>query len=56
MWPPHRLETKYRDIADGNLFLAFPEVAGLFRLETKYRDIADGNHTADADYNSLSLS
>ena len=36
------LETKYRDIADGNSphthSVALPP-----RLETKYRDIADGN-------------
>ena len=38
------LETKYRDIADGNRNrLIFSEIH--FRvLETKYRDIADGNN------------
>ena len=36
------LETKYRDIADGNVasFVMWPV---LTMLETKYRDIADGN-------------
>ena len=34
------LETKYRDIADGNFFEAGPLFVGA-RLETKYRDIAD---------------
>ena len=37
------LETKYRDIADGN-FCGFFCVFNAFQvLETKYRDIADGN-------------
>ena len=36
------LETKYRDIADGNIS---SRLAAFFvlMLETKYRDIADGN-------------
>ena len=37
-----RLETKYRDIADGNHLREFPDNASVM-LETKYRDIADGN-------------
>ena len=37
------LETKYRDIADGNL-IHHPKAASPKEvLETKYRDIADGN-------------
>ena len=39
-----RLETKYRDIADGNSStMVSPAPADARRLETKYRDIADGN-------------
>ena len=38
-----RLETKYRDIADGNLGIVSPCPTRLAKLETKYRDIADGN-------------
>ena len=37
------LETKYRDIADGNYQKSFIFVEVAFELETKYRDIADGN-------------
>ena len=37
------LETKYRDIADGNSHSVRGEYAALGALETKYRDIADGN-------------
>ena len=36
------LETKYRDIADGNFFKPFGKFFSP-PLETKYRDIADGN-------------
>ena len=36
------METKYRDIADGNL-REFVGDCGVVKLETKYRDIADGN-------------
>ena len=37
------LETKYRDIADGNHNDVHPICFELDWLETKYRDIADGN-------------
>ena len=39
------LETKYRDIADGNTELRLKLFVCLTVLETKYRDIADGNHS-----------
>ena len=38
-----RLETKYRDIADGNVNGFVGKTCDVDRLETKYRDIADGN-------------
>ena len=38
-----RLETKYRDIADGNTKDLGGTMAVNDTLETKYRDIADGN-------------
>ena len=43
-----RLETKYRDIADGNIS---SRLAAFFvlMLETKYRDIADGNFLSRLD-------
>ena len=37
------LETKYRDIADGN-YVALSVRILFTLLETKYRDIADGNY------------
>ena len=37
------LETKYRDIADGNMSPKKAAVLDTCTLETKYRDIADGN-------------
>ena len=37
------LETKYRDIADGNVAVGPDPKPGACGLETKYRDIADGN-------------
>ena len=37
------LETKYRDIADGNRRAAAEHPRAFARLETKYRDTADGN-------------
>ena len=37
------LETKYRDIADGNSHVAQRTPRSWHQLETKYRDIADGN-------------
>ena len=37
------LETKYRDIADGNPTTVMIVSFKIFLLETKYRDIADGN-------------
>ena len=37
------LETKYRDIADGNPTAATLQQFFNLMLETKYRDIADGN-------------
>ena len=37
------LETKYRDIADGNTCGHLVGVQLEIALETKYRDIADGN-------------
>ena len=37
------LETKYRDIADGNEYLIRCYDDAYNKLETKYRDIADGN-------------
>ena len=48
--PPSRdmlikLETKYRDIADGNISPNMTVPFTRVRLETKYRDIADGNTT-----------
>ena len=43
------LETKYRDIADGNnKERALVQERLLLALETKYRDIADGNGTTQA--------
>ena len=39
-----KLETKYRDIADGNLCIEYDH-ATCPQLETKYRDIADGNRS-----------
>ena len=36
------LETKYRDIADGNVVVVARQFLSN-QLETKYRDIADGN-------------
>ena len=38
-----RLETKYRDIADGNSPAHSKTAVNTISLETKYRDIADGN-------------
>ena len=38
------LETKYRDIADGNLSKFLTALPMTHMLETKYRDIADGNN------------
>ena len=38
-----RLETKYRDIADGNKSGLMTRSIACATLETKYRDIADGN-------------
>ncbi|EKX88155.1 hypothetical protein HMPREF9997_02519 [Corynebacterium durum F0235] len=38
-----QLETKYRDIADGNLSKFLTALPMTHMLETKYRDIADGN-------------
>ena len=40
---PFVLETKYRDIADGNLHPANAGIGQGRALETRYRDIADGN-------------
>ena len=37
------LETKYRDIADGNFKCTRLVSQYIRQLETKYRDIADGN-------------
>ena len=37
------LETKYRDIADGNDGEPWVALLRGGKLETKYRDIADGN-------------
>ena len=37
------LETKYRDIADGNPYSVSISPPSLTWLETKYHDIADGN-------------
>ena len=37
------LETKYRDIADGNRRCSSASRVAVQGLETKYRDIADGN-------------
>ena len=37
------LETKYRDIADGNVYTIEHQLIQWRELETKYRDIADGN-------------
>ena len=39
------LETKYRDIADGNILTGMYPWHSAAKLETKYRDIADGNIT-----------
>ena len=41
------LETKYRDIADGNPLSIASNTIDLRSLETKYRDIADGNRHLD---------
>ena len=38
-----KLETKYRDIADGNRIRRSGLLVADHWLETKYRDIADGN-------------
>ena len=40
---PTALETKYRDIADGNAVGSDSIFTTACQLETKYRDIADGN-------------
>ena len=50
------LETKYRDIADGNR-MAGQRISNVgISLETKYRDIADGNGTStDTTADSASL-
>ena len=40
---PEVLETKYRDIADGNECCRGNRRDEDAKLETKYRDIADGN-------------
>ena len=40
------METKYRDIADGNSAESANSVYSTKLLETKYRDIADGNSKA----------
>ena len=42
------LETKYRDIADGNPRVPNDTWMLIRPLETKYRDIADGNSLSDA--------
>ena len=47
-----RLETKYRDIADGNYLKQTP-VECTCGLETKYRDIADGNKGLRADHYTM---
>ena len=36
-------DTKYRDIADGNILTLDDIVEGVRKSDTKYRDIADGN-------------
>ena len=36
-------DTKYRDIADGNITRSRTESIAHFTSDTKYRDIADGN-------------
>ena len=41
------LETKYRDIADGNRATSTAPSRSEVSLETKYRDIADGNFMTD---------
>ena len=45
------LETKYRDIADGNMLAALSRSCQT-PLETKYRDIADGNLSSASDIKS----
>ena len=39
------METKYRDIADGNSTAVVGTGSKTTGLETKYRDIADGNRS-----------
>ena len=46
MWVVLKLETKYRDIADGNREGGSHHLLSRIVLETKYRDIADGNRSA----------
>ena len=48
-----RLETKYRDIADGNLEARCLHGLNISPLETKYRDIADGNLVCRNVYNKI---
>ena len=50
------LETKYRDIADGNLTLSVKRKVALEASDTKYRDIADGNLVNDGVYHHISES
>ena len=38
-----RSDTKYRDIADGNVPIWTTSIKWSFKSDTKYRDIADGN-------------
>ena len=45
-------DTKYRDIADGNVIPNTQDGAWA-KLETKYRDIADGNYQGNSSYTSF---
>gem|GEM_PF-4208176 len=53
--PAEWLETKYRDIADGNYCSGTSKLAIFYGLETKYRDIADGNKRLSSCLNVGSL-
>ena len=49
------LETKYRDIADGNIVSNKIPWTTPTKLETKYRDIADGNRCPTSSRTEASL-
>ena len=54
-WHDPGLETKYRDVADGNDNRSVGLRGELVVLETKYHDIADGNCSTSMDWTEGSL-